>query len=89
MPASGSWIAEVLQQGETLKDTWTVVANSRIFHDKFNYGDRFYLEDEAPDESLERTNGYGSTANAEVVGIADGDTAIVLTLHRNQKQVKN
>jgi hypothetical protein len=46
MPASSRGYAEVMKYGETLNDTWTVVANSYYFGRIFNIGDVFYIDGE-------------------------------------------
>lgn len=87
MPATSRGYAEVLKYGETLNDTWTVIANDNVFHGEFKVGDVFYLDGEQPNTELEETYGYGSTANAVVKAVAYAQQTISITLVRNQAKV--
>lgn len=88
MPATSRGYFEVVKYGETAKDTWTVIADQKVFDGKFNRGDVMWVDGEEPNEEIESKYGIGSSANAVVSNVAEVNLTISITLKRNQKQVK-
>lgn len=88
MPASSRGLMEIIKSGETLYDTWTVIANGNYFDGKFNEGDLMWVDGESPVASLEETYGNGATANAIIKSVLEVNQSISIVLKRNQNQVK-
>lgn len=88
MPAVSRGGLEVLKYGETLYDTWTVIANSRYFSGVFKKGDLMWVDDESPITDLEKEYGNGATANAVIKSALEVNHTINIILTRNQEQVK-
>lgn len=89
VPSAARGLAEILKHGETLKDTWTAIANANYFEGKFSVGDVFYIDGVCPCFSTEEENGYGTTANAVVADVSYVSTTISLVLKRNYNQIEN
>lgn len=85
MPASSRGGLEILKHGETLYDTWTVVANSRYFDGVFNAGDLMWVDGAEPIEN----DIYGTTANALITSVNEVNCTISIVLERNQNQTSN
>lgn len=79
---------EVLKYGETLQNTWTVVANASIFDGKIKVGDVMWVDGAQPIAEIENEYGIGSSANAIVKNVAEVNKTIAITLERNQNQIK-
>lgn len=88
MPAVSRGFIQVLQYGEDLDDTWTVIANGRAFAGVFHKGDVMWVDDESPDEEIESEYGNGASANAIVKNVAEVNYTLNLTLMRNKDQIK-
>lgn len=88
MPASSRGLMEIIKSGETLYDTWTVIANGNYFDGQFKEGDLMWLDGESPIVSLEETYGNGATANAVIKSVLEVNQSINIVLKRNQNQVK-
>lgn len=86
MPANSRGYAEVLKYGETLDDTWTMVANNTFFSDVFNVGDILWVDGLEPDTAIETQYGNGASGNAIVKNVAYDNFCIRITLVRNQNQ---
>ena len=78
---------EVAKYGEVAENTWTVVANSRVFSGKIKKGDLMWVDDEKPIADIENAYGNGASANAVVKNVAETNLTISITLERNQNQV--
>lgn len=87
MPASSRGLMEVIKSGETLYDTWTVIANSAYFDNVFNVGDLMWVDGHSPNTELEEMYGNGATANAIVKNVSQVNFSISIVLTRNQNQV--
>jgi len=86
MPANSRGYAEVLKYGETLDDTWTMVANNTFFSDVFNIGDILWVDGLEPNTAIETQYGNGASGNAIVKNVAYDNFCIRITLVRNQSQ---
>ena len=86
MPANSRGYAEVLKYGETLDDTWTMVANNTFFSDVFNIGDILWVDGLEPDNAIETQYGNGASGNAIVKNVSYDNFCIRITLVRNQNQ---
>jgi hypothetical protein len=79
---------EIMKFGENLENTWTVVANGRVFDGVFKEGDLMWVDGESPIADVEEEYGYGSSANAIIRSVAEVNKTISITLTRNKEQVK-
>lgn len=86
MPANSRGYAEVLKYGETLDDTWTMVANNTFFSDVFNIGDILWVDGADPNNAIETQYGNGASGNAIVKNVSYDNFCIRITLVRNQNQ---
>lgn len=86
MPANSRGYAEVLKYGETLDDTWTMVANNTFFSNVFNVGDILWVDGVEPNNAIETQYGNGASGNAIVKNVAYDNFCIRITLVRNQSQ---
>lgn len=86
MPANSRGYAEVLKYGETLDDTWTMVANNTFFSNVFNVGDILWVDGAEPNNAIETQYGNGASGNAIVKNVAYDNFCIRITLVRNQSQ---
>lgn len=87
MQATTRGYMEVLKYGESLKNTWTVIANSNVFCCCFKRGDVLWVDGEKPNEEIEEKYGYGASANAVVKNVAEVNATLSITLERNQNQI--
>ena len=87
MPATSRGYMEVMKYGEDANDTWTAIANDKVFHGKIKIGDRFWLDGEKPIASVEDNYGYGASATAIVKNVAYVNRTISITLSRNKEQI--
>lgn len=88
MPATSRGFLEVMPYGEDLDNTWTAIANDRVFHGKVKEGDLFWLDGERPPEEITEEYGYAESATAVVKSVAYVNLTIAITLTRNKEQVK-
>lgn len=88
MPSSSRGLMEIIKSGETLYDSWTVIANGNYFNNKFKVGDLMWVDSESPITSLEETYGNGATANTIIKSVLETNQTINIVLKRNQNQVK-
>ena len=86
MPANSRGYAEVLKYGETLDDTWTMVANNTFFSNVFNVGDILWVDGLEPDNAIETQYGNGASGNAIIKNVSYDNFCIRITLVRNQNQ---
>lgn len=86
MPASG--FLAMMQYGEEISNTWTMIANANAFDGVFKVGDLMWVDGESPIKEVENTYGNGASANALIQSVAVGDRTISITLTRNKNQVK-
>lgn len=86
MPANSRGYAEVLKYGETLDDTWTMVANNTFFSNVFNVGDILWVDGLEPNTAIETQYGNGASGNAIVKNVSYDNFCIRITLVRNQNQ---
>lgn len=87
MPATARGYLAIMQYGETVDRTWTVVANRRFFDGKIKPGDLMWVDGEAPIKEYEEKFGNGTTANAVVkdVSLVNNTISIVLEVNQNRK----
>lgn len=88
MPASSRGFMTMMQYGEDLDNTWTMIANSMAFDGVFSVGDLIWVDGESPIESLEKEYGNGASSNAIVKSCVEINHSISITLTRNKNQVK-
>lgn len=88
MPASSRGYSEYMKFGETLFDTWTVIAKVNRFMNEFHVGDVFWVDGESPISEIEREYGVGASATAVVNSVSIQNRVLYITLKRNQSQVK-
>lgn len=84
---SGGYV-EVAKHGETIYETWNVVANGLWFSGKIKQGDLMWVDGCKPIDEIEQENGIGSSANAVVDSVSEGNIMITIVLKKNQRQVK-
>lgn len=88
MPASSRGGLEFMKHGETVYDTWTVIANARYFGGKIKEGDLMWVDGDEPIEQVENAYGYGASATAMVDSALPVNFTLNIILKRNQAQVK-
>lgn len=86
MAASG--YLQVMKYGEDVDNTWSVVANMRVFGGEIKEGDLLWVDGDIPNAELEEKYGNGASANAVVVSVNQGNHALNITLKRNKNQLK-
>ena len=86
MPASTGGFMEMVKSGENLYNTWVAVANSRHFDGVIKAGDLMWVDGESPIQEVEAEYGFGTSATAVVVNVAEANLYITIRLERNQKQ---
>lgn len=86
MPASTGGFMEMVKSGENLYNTWVAVANSRYFDGVIKAGDLMWVDGESPIQEVEEEYGFGTSATAVVVNVAEANLCITIRLERNQKQ---
>ena len=84
---SGGYV-EVAKHGETIYETWNVVANANAFGGKIKVGDLMWVDGQEPIEEIETENGIGASANAVVHSVSEGNISISIVLKSNHRQVK-
>lgn len=87
MPATSRGFMAMMQYGEEIENTWTVIANGRAFDGVFNEGDLMWVDGESPIAEVEQTYGNGASATAEVKSSVEVNLTISVTLTRNKNQV--
>lgn len=87
MQATTRGLFEVMKYGETAQNTWTIIANGRVFDGKINKGDVMWVDGAKPIENIEEMYGNGASANAIVKNVAEVNQTISITLERNQNQI--
>ena len=88
MPATSRGFMEIMKYGEDLENTWTVIANGRVFSGVFKEGDLMWVDGESPVASVEQEYGNGASANAIIRSVSEVNQTISITLTRNKRQVK-
>lgn len=88
MSAVGGGYVEVMKHGETIYDTWNVVANANVFSGKIKQGDLMWVDGQEPIEEIEIENGIGSSANAVVNSVSEGNISLSIVLKTNHNKVK-
>ena len=88
MSAVGGGYIEVMKHGETIYDTWNVVANANAFSGKIKQGDLMWVDGQEPIEEIEKENGIGSSANAVVNSVSEGNISLSIVLKTNHRQVR-
>jgi hypothetical protein len=88
MSAVGGGYVEVMKHGETIYDTWNVVANSNAFSGKIKQGDLMWVDGQKPIEEIEIENGIGASANAVVNSVSEGNISLSIVLKTNHNKVK-
>ena len=87
MPKTSMGDIVIRQQGETIYNYWTIIANARYFNGKFKQGDLMWVDGEKPIEHIEQEYGYGASANAVVKSVLPVNQSIHIMLEQNQKRV--
>lgn len=87
MPVSSRGYMEVMKYGEDIDNTWTAIANDRVFHGKIKEGDLFWIDGDKPIPELEAEYGNGATATAVVKSVSYVNFTIAITLTRNKDKV--
>ncbi len=87
MPATSRGFMAMMQYGEDIENTWTVIANGRAFAGVFKVGDLMWVDGESPIAEVEQTYGNGSSATAEIKSAVEVNQTISVTLSRNKNQV--
>lgn len=77
----------VAPYGEKLTESWTLIANKHAFRGTFKVGDVMWLDGEKPDTTNENDMRYGSSANAEIVGVTIIGNDINVFLRKHQSAV--
>ena len=88
MPKTTMGDIVIMQQGETIYNYWTIIANARYFEGKIKQGDLMWVDGEKPIDSVEQEYGYGASANAIVKSVLPVNHSIHISLEQNQNQVK-
>lgn len=88
MSAVGGGYVEVIKHGETIYDTWNVVANANAFSGKIKQGDLMWVDGQEPIEEIEKENGIGASANAIVNSVSEGNISLSIVLKTNHNKVK-
>lgn len=88
MPATSRGFTEMVKYGESINETWTIIANYNVFEGKFKEGDVFWVDGNKPDPEIEEEYGIGSSANAVVDNVGYINSTISVTLKKNKNQVK-
>lgn len=88
MKSTSRGYLSIMQFGENAENTWTAAANGISFGNKIKAGDVMWLDDESPIEAIEKTYGNGASATAVVKSVDEVNYTILITLERNQNQVK-
>jgi hypothetical protein len=88
MSAVGGGYVEVMKHGETIYDTWNIVANANVFCGKIKQGDLMWVDGQEPIEEIEKENGIGSSANAVVNSVSEGNISLSIVLKTNHNKVK-
>lgn len=84
---SGGYV-EVAKHGETIYETWNVVANANAFGGKIKVGDLMWVDGHNPIQEIETENGVGASANAVVNSVSEGNISLSIVLKSNHRQVK-
>ena len=87
MPATARGGLAMMQFGEDIDNTWTVIASGLHFDGVFREGDLMWVDGESPNRGIEAEYGNGSSANAVVRNAVAVNRTISVTLSRNKKQI--
>lgn len=87
MSAVGGGYVEVVKHGETIYDTWNVVANTNVFCGKIKVGDLMWVDGCKPIKEIEEENGIGASANAVVNSVSKGDKTLSIVLKTNHRRI--
>ena len=87
MPAASRGYLALMQYGEDIDNTWTVIANASVFGGIFKEGDLMWVDGAQPNPSVEAEYGNGASANAIVRSVSEVNRTISLVLTKNKEQV--
>ena len=87
MPATSRGYLALMQYGEDIDNTWTVIANLNAFDGVFKEGDLMWVDGASPEPSIEQEYGNGSSANAIIRSVSEVNRTISLVLTKNKEQV--
>lgn len=87
MPATSRGYLALMQYGEDIDNTWTVIANANAFGGVFKEGDLMWVDGAQPNPSVEEEYGNGASANAIIRSVSEVNRTISLVLTKNKEQV--